>query len=86
MTVQELGQDEELSVTQAASLLGINHKTIREAIHKGELEAVIPRGRDATMTGRLGYRIKRADLHGWWFGRSTVPAEGYKRKKKEAHR
>lgn len=59
---------ETMSVKEAAAVLGVQHYTIRRAIWRGELEAVMPRGRDPQRAGRMGYRITREALRSWYFG------------------
>lgn len=59
----------EMSVTQAAKVLGVNHKTIRKAIADGSLPAYAPRGRSGPHMGPgMGWRIKDVDLVKWWRG------------------
>ena len=69
---------EVLSIRQAGKAVGLNPRTIRLAIKSGELAAFVIGGRDPIRSGRgLGYRIKRADLHAWYFGTNTLPPDGY---------
>lgn len=65
--------DPELTVLEAAKLMNLHHRTIRNAIRAGELEAFIPRGKDPRRTGRgLGYRIRQSRLQTWFFGPAKV--------------
>ena len=76
-----------LTIQQAADGLEIHPRTIREAIKREQatpgtgLPAFIPRGVDPGRTGPgMGYRIKREDLHRWYFGQGSMPPGGYKTK------
>lgn len=70
-----------LSIKEAAAGLGVIPRTIRHAIKDGSLPAFIPFGKEPGRTGPgHGYRIKREDLHRWYFGQAALPPEGYKHK------
>lgn len=63
-----------LTITEAATALAVNPRTIRNAIKSGELPATIIGGRSPLRSGRgLGYRIRREDLQAWYFGAGTLP-------------
>ncbi len=58
-----------LTLQEAAAVVGMDHRTLRRAIHRGELAAFLPRNRPALRVGRgQGYRIHRDDLTNWYFG------------------
>lgn len=62
---------ETFSITEAARLLGLTPQTIRKAIRKGEIEAFIIGNREPLKSGRgMGYRITRAALQSWYFGKT----------------
>lgn len=62
--------DDELDIKSAAAAIRATTWVVRSAIHDGRLKAWIPGGRDPIHAGRgLGYRIKKQDLHDWWFGK-----------------
>jgi excisionase family DNA binding protein len=50
------GNEELISLKQAAQFLNIEEQSLRNAIHRGELEAVD--------LGR-GYQFRRSQLNGW---------------------
>jgi excisionase family DNA binding protein len=61
---------ETFSINEAARLLGLNHQTIRKAVRNGEIPAFIIGNREPLKSGRgMGYRITRADLQAWYFGK-----------------
>jgi len=64
-----MGVDGMVGVTEAAAKLSMDHRVIRNAIKRGELEALIPTDRDPRRTGRLGYRIPIPALRRWYFGK-----------------
>jgi excisionase family DNA binding protein len=61
---------EALTIPQAAALLKIGQRTVRDAIRSGELPAFLPRGKtDPRRTGpHGGWRIWQDDLQRWYFG------------------
>ena len=63
------GEPAFLTIEEAASVLRVNHKTLREAIRKGKVPGVIRMGR--------AIRIARASLLGW-APASACPALGEK--------
>lgn len=60
-----------VTVREAATLLGVSDRTVRAAIKRGELRAYVPSGRRAP--GRLGYRLRRADVLSWLAVRGNPP-------------
>lgn len=76
-----------LTITEAAEGLGIHRRTVHEAVVREQknpgtgLPAFIPFGKEPGRTGPgQGYRIKREDLHRWYFGDGSMPPGGYKSK------
>lgn len=68
------GSPEILTIMEVSRLLGLNHRTVREAVRSGELESFIIGGREPRRSGRgLGYRITRDALQRWYFGESGRP-------------
>lgn len=60
---------EHFTITEAAALIGVHHRMIRNAIRSGELEAFMVGGRDPRRAGRgLGYRVTKQALRDWFFG------------------
>jgi excisionase family DNA binding protein len=58
-----------VGIREAARLLGLSPRTIRNAIHRDELPATMIGGRVGRSAGRgLGYRIRTEDLQKWFFG------------------
>jgi hypothetical protein len=58
-----------MTLKEAAAAVEMTELTLRTAIKRGELEAFIPRGRDASRAGRgQGYRITREALRAYYFG------------------
>jgi excisionase family DNA binding protein len=67
-----------LSIKEAAAALKVSPRTVRRAITSSELPAFIIGGREPRKSGAgLGYRIKREDLHRWYFGDGSLPPAGY---------
>lgn len=60
---------EVFTIKEAAALMKVNERTIRDAVRSKELEASIVGGRNPRQAGRgLGYRITRQALQDWFFG------------------
>lgn len=67
----------EMSVTEAAKVVGCDQRFIRKAIKSGALPTYIPGGRtDLNRLGPgMGYRIKDTDLAAWWYGVQQLPSD-----------
>lgn len=67
---------EVFTITEAAKLLGVHHRFIRNAIRADELEAFVIGGRDPRRAGAgMGYRITRQALQDWFFGKGVQKKE-----------
>lgn len=64
---------EHFTVVEAADLLNVHHRFIRNAIRSGELPAFVVGGRDPRRAGAgMGYRITRQALQDWFFGKKEA--------------
>lgn len=68
------GEDEILTIPEAAEMCRLHPRTIRSAITSGRLRAFVIGGRPPLQSGAgLGYRIRKRDLQAWYFGEDSVP-------------
>jgi excisionase family DNA binding protein len=67
-----------LTIPEAAKMVGVGPRTIRQAIRHKKLPAFIVGGRTPNRSGAgLGYRIRKNDLQRWYFGEDAAVKEPY---------